>query len=62
MGRTTTDRVADDDSAPTFVGAELPDHFLDAFVDAELLDAADELAALLEVRRRIERYREGFDR
>ena len=62
MGRTTTDRVRPEgDIALTFVGADLPDHVLDTFVLGELVDAADELAALLEVRRQFERYRDGLD-
>jgi hypothetical protein len=62
MGRATTDRVrAEGHVALTFVGADLPDRILDAFVDSGLVDAADELAALLEVRRQFERYRDYCD-
>jgi hypothetical protein len=61
MGTITTDFInIYEDIAPATIGAELPDHFLDTFVDAELLDAADELAALLELRRRLERFRQGL--
>jgi hypothetical protein len=62
MGGTTTDLIGfDNDTALTVVGAELPDRLLDAFVDSELLDAAAELAALLEVRRQFERHRKGLE-
>ena len=66
MGTRTTDWTVDDEDEgggdPIALGPALPTLILDDFADAQLLDdAADELAALLEVRRQFERYRDGLD-
>jgi len=61
MARRTTDWMIGDDGEPIVPGPALPEHALAGFVDSPLIEAADELAALIEVRRQFERYRDGLD-
>lgn len=55
------DLCNDDDIALVAIGAGLPNTLLDTAFALELFDAADDLAALIEVRQRVERACDLFD-